>query len=296
MRALSSRTVEGFVHCVRTLVERRVLGALPPEIIGIDPKVIMPGKMLRTRLAGSLYAGGWSSVNPATVQAACAATEMVHTASLCHDDVVDNSLIRRSLPTVWRTSSPSGAILIGDLLLCEAMDLLISTENGRYLTSFMGRLTEVVRAEIEQELVWRGCAADAETCLRLARGKTGPLFAFVAGVCGSDDEALCGLLEEAGYRIGTAYQIADDLLDILGTESIVGKTLGTDSVRGKLTLPQLDDDGGRVARENIGDLCTSAVEILRDFPKVQEGLKEFLIHDFGPVLDRGLGVDVGIAV
>ena len=256
----------------------------------------MPGKMLRTRLAGRLCAGGWSSVNPATVQAACAATEMVHTASLCHDDVVDNSMIRRSLPTVWRTSSPSGAILIGDLLLCEAMDLLISTENGRYLTSFMGRLTEVVRAEIEQELVWRGRVADAETCLRLARGKTGPLFGFVAGVCGGGDEALCGLLEEAGYRIGTAYQIADDLLDILGTESSVGKTLGTDSVRGKLTLPQLDDGGGRVARENIGDLCTSAVELLKEFPKVQEGLMEFLLHDFRPVLDRGLGVDVGIAV
>ncbi len=235
-------------------------------------------------------------MNPATVQAACAATEMVHTASLCHDDVVDNSMIRRSLPTVWRTSSPSGAILIGDLLLCEAMDLLISTENGRYLTSFMGRLTEVVRAEIEQELVWRGSAADAETCLRLARGKTGPLFGFVAGVCGGDDGALCGLLEEAGYRIGTAYQIADDLLDILGTESTVGKTLGTDSVRGKLTLPQLDDDGWRVAQENIRDLCTSAVELLKEFPKVQEGLTEFLIHDFRPVLDRGLGVDVGIAV
>ncbi len=296
MEALDPRSFEDFVSGVRLLAEDRILKVLSQSTLGIDVKVMMPGKMLRTHLAGRLCAGGWSSADRTTLQAACAATELAHTASLCHDDVVDNSLIRRSLPTLWRIVGSSGAILIGDLLLCEAMALLMEIEPGRLARGFLAKITEVVEAEAEQELLWRGKQVDLETCLRLARGKTGPLFAFVAGICGGEDENLCGLLEEAGYRIGTAYQLADDLLDILGAESTVGKTLGTDLVRGKFTLPQTGAAGKRAARANISDLCISAVELVNDYPKTREGLREFLRHDLHPVMEQTLGVETGIAV
>ncbi len=310
-------TVKGFVSGVRLLAEGRILKALSQSTSGIDVKMVMAGKMLRTRLAGRLCAGGGSSVDRTTIQAACTATELVHTASLCHDDVVDNSLIRRSLPTLWRTVGSSGAILIGDLLLCEAMDLLMETDtgptapygqaarscdrpqgrrSGRLARGFLAKVTEVVKAEARGELLWRGKEVDVETCLHLARGKTGPLFAFVAGTCGGEDETLCGLLEEAGYRIGTAYQLTDDLVDILGAECTVGKTLGTDLIRGKFTLPQISDAGERVARESINNLCLSAVELLNDYPKARKGLTEFLRHDLGPVLEQTSGVETGIAV
>lgn len=296
MSTLDSRTAETFVSGVRLLAERQAVGALSQSISAIDPKTVMPGKMLRTRLAGRLFAAGFSSEKRTTLQAACAATELVHTASLCHDDVVDNSLIRRSLPTLWKSTGPSGAILIGDLLLCAAMDLLMITEDGRYLRAFMAKVRQVVEAEAEQELLWRGRQVDVASCLRLARGKTGPLFAFCAGIYGGASETLRGLLEEAGYRIGTAYQLADDLLDILGTESAAGKTLRTDSARRKLTLPQVGGAGQRITREHISELCISAVQLLDDYPKAQEGLMHFLGCDLQPVLARHLGIDMGIAV
>ncbi len=293
---MNPRTVEGFVSGVRLLAEDRILKALSQSTSGIDVNVMMPGKMLRTHLAGRLWAGGWSSVNRTTLQAACAATELVHTASLCHDDVVDDAMIRRAAPTLWRTVGPSGAILIGDLLLCEAMGLLMEVEAGRLVRGFLTKVTEVVEAEALQELVYRGKQVDVETCFRLARGKTGPLFAFIAGTCGGEDESLCGLLEEVGYRIGTAYQLSDDLVDVLGTEGTAGKTLGTDLIRGKFTLPRIGDAGERAARKSINELCISAVELLDDHPKLREGLREFFCHDLQPVLEQTLGVETGIAV
>ncbi len=297
MKTLDSGALSnGFVSGVRVLTEGRILKALSQSASGIDVKVMMSGKLLRTRLAGKLYAGSWSSADCTTLQAACAATELVHTASLCHDDVVDNATMRRAAPTLWQAVGASGAILIGDLLLCEAMALLMDTDEGRLARGCLTKVTEMAEAEARQELLLRCKQMDVETCLQLARGKTGPLFAFVAGICGGEDEALCALLEEAGYRIGTAYQLADDLMDILGTECTVGKTLGTDSIRGKYTLPQIGDAGERTARESISELCVSAVGLLNDYPQTREGLVEFLRHDLQPVLEQTLGIETGIAV
>ncbi|MHC4718269.1 MAG: polyprenyl synthetase family protein [Planctomycetota bacterium] len=247
---------------------------------------LFPGKMLRTRLAARLFVGEASTIRRPALQAACAATEMVHTASLCHDDVVDNAVMRRALPALWRVSGPSAAILIGDLVLCEAMRLLLETDGGRYLGEFVAKVQEVVAAEAEQELLWRGRQPDESTCLRLARGKTGPLFAFVAQVCGYDDPELGGALDEAGYRIGTAYQLADDLLDVIGNEHAAGKTLGTDRKRSKSTLPQAGTQGSRRTSETIGRLCDSAVEILHPHPEAQRGLADFLASDLQPIFCR----------
>ncbi len=294
MKALEPRSIEGFVSRVRLLAEGRVSKALCQSALGINVNAVMPGKMLRTRLAGRLYDGGWSTVDCRSLQAVCAVTELVHTASLCHDDVVDNALVRRSMPTLWLEAGPSGAILVGDLLLCEATDLVMSTEGGRYLPEFVSKLREVVRSEAEQELLWRGKQVDVEMSLQLARGKTGPLFAFVAGVCGGNDETLSESLTEAGYRIGTAYQLADDLLDINGRPDIAGKTLGTDQLRRKYTLAQCGDSGQQITRETIDQMCTSAVELLKSYPEAQESLAEFLALDLEPVLKQFLGVDKGM--
>ena len=271
---------------VRELVEYRVkrMGSWLEE--NTNTRQLFPGKMLRTRLVGRLVECESVQVDASVLEAVCAATEIVHTASLCHDDVVDNALIRRSQPTLWWSSGPSAAVLVGDLLLCEAMQLLSKVAGGRYVEEFIAKLSEVVAAETEQELVLRGEQLDEETCLRLARGKTGPLFAFVASVCGGDDEALCGVLEEAGYRIGTAYQLADDVIDILGDEQAAGKTLGTDSTRGKCTFPQILEQGWEGARERVVGLCCSAIDCADAYPDVRTALKRFLLYDLQPVLEK----------
>lgn len=285
-----------FISNVRSLVECRTANALSRCAGAVDTTTLIPGKMLRTRLAARVCASVPEAVDQERLQAVCAAVELVHTASLCHDDVVDNSLVRRSTPTLWRTSGQSVAILVGDLLLCEGLNLLIEADEGFYLPAFLAKLTEVVQAEAEQELLWRGKLVDPDRCLQLARGKTGSLFGFVAQVCGGSDEALCAALEEAGYRIGTAYQLADDLVDLVGSEDAAGKTLGTDHVRGKYTIPESSHDPHRITLEHVRGLCVSALELLEAYPDVHEALSEFLIHDIQPVLSRQLNTSVEIAI
>lgn len=120
----------------------------------------------------------------------------------------------------------------------------------------------------------------------LARAKTGPLFAFVGYVCGSDDRQLSLALAEAGYLVGTAYQLADDLLDVIGDARVAGKTLGTDSRRRKFTLAATARHGQKGARERITELCGLALEHLDSWPCAQTAVDAFFVRDLQPVLDR----------
>ena len=275
-----------FVADVRSLIARRLARAASLVDQVTDVASLLPGKMLRTRLVGRLTARVPLGACEETLQNACAATEIVHTASLCHDDVIDNGMMRRGLPTLWQATSPSGAVLVGDLLLCEAMKLLVETDGGRHLPDFVQKMTEVIEAEAEQELLWRGQSIDHETCVRLARGKTGPLFAFSAQLCAGEDQTLAAALEEVGYCIGTAYQLADDVLDLVGSEEAAGKTLGTDRARGKFTLPRATGDG---VQPLISQLCRSALKHVGAYPQIRSGLDAFLSGDFEPTLARHLG-------
>jgi len=257
-------------------------------LLGNDANVqqLAPGKMLRTRLAASIAQAEGCAVDDHTLASACAATEMIHTASLCHDDVIDNGLIRRSKATLWRATTPSAAVLVGDVLLCDALALLNSAAGGRYVGTFVAKVREVCFAEADQELRFRGKEIDESTCLRVARGKTGPLFAFVAQVCGGEDEALSSGLEKAGYKIGTAYQLADDLLDVVGDEQAAGKTLGTDTCRRKFTLAQVAGQGPACVRRYIHRLLSSADEAVRPWPDVCRALDEFIARDMLPALEK----------
>ena len=279
-------------------VARRLREALPEGLLS-------PGKMLRTRLAARLAGlvartglpagrarpsaaatrdSQRSAASQVCIERLCAAVEIVHTASLCHDDIVDNAPVRRGRPSAPKALGVAGALLVGDLLFCEAIDLVTGTEEGAYLPSFLAKAAEVVRSEAEQELVYRGKDLDEATCLRLARGKTGPLFAFAASICGGRDEALTAALEQAGYDVGAAYQTADDMLDVFGDEREAGKTLGTDRLRGKTTLAQKGDGARRSSREHVRRLCASALDRLAAYPPAREALREYLRIDFRPVL------------
>ncbi len=176
------------------------------------------------------------------------------------------------------------------------MEILIEMDSDQYLAAFVAKVKQVVQAEAAQELLWRGKCVDEDTCLQLARDKTGPLFAFTAMVCGGQDEALCAALEETGYRIGTAYQLADDLLDEVGDEAAAGKTLGTDRSRSKGTLPQAGRAGRRITFEFIQDLCRSAIQCVENCPEVRDAVAEFIACDFEPVISRHLKGSAEIAV
>ena len=287
---------ELFVEHVRLLATKRLQKV--NSAVGLNAQLpqLLSGKMLRTRLAGRLASGLCSAATLKPLQQLCAAIEIVHTASLCHDDVIDNALIRRAQPTLWRTTCTSGAILVGDLFLCEALDLVAQVGNARHLSNFVSKVREVIEAEAKQELIYRGRPMDQEACLWMARYKTGPLFAFAASVCSEDDEALAEPLTEAGYHIGTAYQLADDLLDLVGREDVAGKTLGTDSERRLCTLAQGAEEGEQITQESVRRLCGAALEELAGYPEAQNAMREFFTCDLQPVLQDHLTIPLESAV
>jgi geranylgeranyl pyrophosphate synthase len=179
-------------------------------------------------------------------------------------------------------------VLVGDVLLCEAMRLVVEGEE-RLVRPFLSKVREVCLAEAEQEIPLRGATLDEETCLRIARSKTGPLFAFVGLACGGEDARLSSALEEAGYRLGTAYQLFDDLVDVLGDEGAAKKTLGTDARRRKFTLPQTSDRGPSRTAAHVERLLGEAVECAAEWPEARAGLEDYVARDLGPVLESHLG-------
>ena len=281
-----------FVSLVRDYILTRTEKIISSYGCEINSRALMSGKMLRSMMAARLIESDKNYKEIETLVRACAAVELVHSASLLHDDVIDNGQIRRGIKTLWKATTPSQAVLTGDLLLCEALDMIQGAREGCYTTSFVSKVREVCEAEINQELVLRRETLDEKTCMNIARNKTGPFFAFVGLVCGGDDLALSHALEETGYKIGTAYQLADDLIDIVGDEQSFGKTLGMDMLHGKFTLPQNSGSHNEIY-EKISDICNSALECLVRWPRTQNGIMQFIKRDFQPVFES---IDMKIAL
>ncbi|MBT3199990.1 MAG: polyprenyl synthetase family protein [Phycisphaerales bacterium] len=279
---MSSPNIDDFLARVQEIIVMRVQ-KLASNFTDLDVSQMMPGKMLRARLAGRLIEGGLGGSDWTNAAQSSAAIELTHTASLCHDDIIDNADVRRGLPAMWRVTGTSGAVLIGDALLCEAMELVLEIENGKTLPDFLSKLKEVITAEAKAELTFRGTVLDRETCLEMARGKTGPLFAFTAGACESNDQALSAALAESGYLIGTAYQLSDDLLDRIGDENSVGKTLRTDQVRGKFTLAE---DQEETLQREVHRMCELAVSGLSQWPDAQQSVERYLQEDMQPLFQQ----------
>ncbi len=287
----------GAVHdMILDSLRKTSLGPVIDELSG----AIGGGKMLRARL--TLKIGSATDAPRDTLLRAAAAVEMIHAASLLHDDVIDGGLLRRGVSSFWRKKSVSGAILLGDLMVCKAVQMLEGIENGR-LGSMLVRLAgEMCDAEAEQELVTYRHAQDPgfaggragtrrEKCVSVARRKTGSLFAFAAAAAATDgsDEERAEALLEAGYRIGTAYQMADDLMDACGAPMRDGKDLGKDARNGKLTSVSALRRTDRLVLQSIRDLREDSLRLLISWPALQDAWRAYLTNDFDPVIDLFAG-------
>lgn len=277
-------SVDEALNEVRALIGRAVGRTVLSKLTDDPAALVASGKMLRSRLIFNV--GPAARVPHTTLLYAAAAVEMVHGASLLHDDVIDGGYLRRGVPTFWVERGIPGAILIGDMLLFKAVEVMCEVEEGR-LTPLLVRLTgEVCDAESEQELLLRGKAPSWDNCVSIARRKTGALFAFAAGACAGNDEGLKNALIESGYAIGTAYQLADDILDMSGTEAISGKTLGSDEARGKTTVGALNPKEQAESVAYIDLLCQQAEDALGNWPAVQQAWRTFMNADMRPALRK----------
>ena len=282
----SDEEVQAFLEEVREFVDARLTAVATR--VGLPPNCLdgLLGKMLRSRLGARLGAR-----SPATDSclAACAAVELLHTATLCHDDVIDQSTIRRYRPTLWCATSTTAAILVGDLLMTESLVVLQEKGAPGQLGHFLAKMGEICGAELELEFQHRGRPLDQETWVRLGRAKTGALFAFVARSCAGGDDALGRALEEVGYRLGTAYQVIDDLIDVIGDDAVTGKTVGRDKKQGVVTRVVADADPVRVAAGELRRQCQFSLEAVAEWPEARKAIATYLSKDIEPLLRSALG-------
>jgi geranylgeranyl pyrophosphate synthase len=166
---------------------------------------------------------------------AAAAIELVHMATLVHDDVLDAAPLRRGLPTVAATSGRDRAVATGDLLFSRAFALLADAGETRSVALLADASVALARGELAQRRDAFDLGLDEERYLARCRLKTARLFEC-ACLLGRDDEAL----REFGAGIGLAFQLLDDVLDVSGPPERTGKARGTDLLDGTVTLPLIE--------------------------------------------------------
>ncbi|MBO8127238.1 MAG: polyprenyl synthetase family protein [Firmicutes bacterium] len=196
------------------------------------------GKRLRPLLVLLSAECFTSDLSRAVKVAACA--EMVHTATLIHDDVVDRSNLRRGMATLNSTWGNKVAVLAGDSVFTKALDLLVDQQSFRLLKSMTYMFTEMANGEILQILNYYNADVTMEDYIQRIKRKTALFLAYCceagAVLAGASEEEI-EALKEYGLKMGLAFQVADDLLDFIGDESKVGKPVCSDLREGNVTLP-----------------------------------------------------------
>lgn len=169
-----------------------------------------------------------------------ATVEFIHTATLLHDDVVDDSGQRRGRPTANLLWDNKSSVLVGDYLFARSFQLMVETGSLTVLDILSNAAATIAEGEVLQLTTAQNLATDPGTYLKVVRGKTAALFAAateVGGViAGRSDEDVTAL-RVYGDALGIAFQMVDDLLDVAGDPAVTGKNLGDDFREGKLTLP-----------------------------------------------------------
>src|SRR6056297_482491 len=224
---------------VNALIRDRMASEHAPRIPAISAHLIEAGgKRLRpiltlaaARLCGY---GGEDHVRLAAV------VEFIHTATLLHDDVVDESKQRRgrsSANILWDNKS---SVLVGDYLFARAFQLMVETGSVRVLGILSNAAAVIAEGEVLQLTTAGDLGTDLDRYHRVIRGKTAALFAAateVAGVISGAGEARTEALRTYGDALGMAFQLADDVLDYGGTAAVLGKNTGDDFREGKVTMP-----------------------------------------------------------
>ena len=227
------------MDAVNALIRERMASEHAPRIPEVTAHLIEAGgKRLRpmlvlaaARLCG--YGGPYHVHLAATV-------EFIHTATLLHDDVVDESRQRRGRPTANLLWDNKSSVLVGDYLFARSFQLMVEPGNMRVLDILANASATIAEGEVLQLTAAQDLRTDEGIYLKVVRGKTAALFsaateagAVIAGASQTEVEAL----RTYGDALGVAFQIVDDVLDYGGTSAVIGKNVGDDFRERKLTLP-----------------------------------------------------------
>jgi geranylgeranyl pyrophosphate synthase len=219
-----------------------------------------------------------------------AAVELLHTATLVHDDLIDGSLLRRGTPTLNARWSPAATVLTGDFLFARAARLAAETGHLPLMEYFAETLAVIVNGELNQMFSARGVISRESYFTRIY-AKTASLFEMTsraAAMISPASEDVVESMRRFGYETGMAFQIVDDVLDFNGEQTAMGKPIGSDLLNGVVTLPAIyyaelapDDpdvrslaEGGWANQERMVRL----VESIRRTDSVQHAMQEATRH------------------
>lgn len=196
------------------------------------------GKRLRPLMTLAAATLCQSKDNKPTLLAA--AVELIHAATLLHDDVVDDSALRRGLRTANVVFGNKESVLVGDFLFARAFELMVQTESLSVLDILSRASCTIAEGEVLQLETQSNMTTQRQTYIDVITAKTAALFAAAtksgAAVSGAPEEQIEALYQY-GLNFGIAYQLVDDALDYAGTDQSIGKTAGDDFREGKMTLP-----------------------------------------------------------
>ena len=230
-----------------------LVGQVARYIIAAGGKRLRPALLLLT--CGALGYHGEQRFNLAAV------VEFIHTATLLHDDVVDDSALRRGNATANETFGNPASVLVGDFLYSRAFQMMVSAQNMRIMQVLADATNVIAEGEVQQLMNMHNAALDEAAYLQVIRSKTAKLFEASARVgailAGSspDVEETCA---HYGQALGTAFQVIDDVLDYTGDAAVMGKNLGDDLREGKSTLPLIAAMQRGTASQR--DLIKNAIE------------------------------------
>ena len=224
--------VDSQIKCVTEVKSLRLAELLRHILTG--------GKGIRpalTLLSGKLYHYNLDLLLPMAT-----AVELMHTATLVHDDAIDNSSVRRGRPTINRTWGEDKAVLLGDYLFAKAGEFAATTGNLRVITLFAQTLQIISSGELEQTFDAFNLEQTRDHYLDRISGKTASLFSLATqsgAILSQAPEESIQILKKYGHNLGIAFQVVDDMLDFTGTEAEMGKPIGSDLAQGTLTLPAM---------------------------------------------------------
>jgi len=230
--------VEQDMRQVDQVIAQRLASGVP--LVGNVAQYIIAagGKRLRPALlllcCGALGYDGSQRFNMAAV------VEFIHTATLLHDDVVDESDLRRGHPTANAKFGNPASVLVGDFLYSRAFQMMVDAQSMRIMQVLADATNIIAEGEVMQLMNMHNAALDEAGYLQVIRSKTAKLFeasarvgAILAGATAELEQACA----EFGQALGTAFQVIDDVLDYAGDAMVMGKNLGDDLREGKSTLP-----------------------------------------------------------
>jgi octaprenyl-diphosphate synthase len=251
----------------------RALGRLLESTVAILPKISSHlveagGKRLRPLL--TLLAATAADARGDHAITVAAVGELIHTATLLHDDVVDTGEFRRGRPSARLHFGNGLAVLAGDFCLARALEAIASTRDPEVVARLAATVTRMAEGEIAQ-LANAGATLDRSGYYTIIDGKTATLFAWCAAVGGLTTSALDDPLTDFGRELGYAFQIADDVLDYTASADTSGKTPARDLRDGKITLPLL------LACEADPELAEVVRDALDDGPPLDEAVVERIL-------------------